>query len=182
MKLAHATALSATVLIACLSASPAHAGHTNIVLQTPLDGRQEVANNATNNRIVGDPRGRGEAYVFGIDGTTTTLCYLIEAAGIGELELAPGNGRQAHIHRGRKGENGPVVVTLAWPQDGRAADCIAENRVLPNGNRAFAIDPVTGQTRATVFEILMNPEQFYVNVHNAEFPAGAIRGQLKDTL
>lgn len=182
MKLPHATALATTVLIACLSAPTATAGHTNIVLQTPLDGRQEVKTNATDNRIVGDPRGRGEAYVFGIDGTTTTLCYLVQAAGIGELSLAPGNGRQAHIHRGRKGENGPVVVTLAWPQDGRSADCISETRVLPNGSPAFARDPLTGQLRATVFEILMNPEQFYVNVHNAEFPAGAIRGQLKDTL
>ncbi|MES2859690.1 MAG: CHRD domain-containing protein [Pseudomonadota bacterium] len=182
MKLPTATALSATVLIACLTASTANAGHTNIVLQAPLDGRQEVANNAKDNRIVGDPRGRGEAYVFGIDANTTTLCYLVEAAGIGELSLAPGGGRQAHIHRGRKGENGPVVVTIAWPQDGRSADCIAENRILPNGSPAFSRDPATGQPRATVFEILMNPEQFYVNVHNAEYPAGAIRGQLKDTL
>lgn len=182
MKLPHNTALSTAVLFAGLYASTAVAGHTNIVLQASLDGRQEVASNASNNRIVGDPRGRGEAYVFGIDANTTTLCYLVQATGIGELSLAPGNRRQAHIHRGRKGENGPVVVSLAWPQDGRSADCIAENRILPNGSPAFARDPATGELRATVFEILMNPEQFYVNVHNAEFPAGAIRGQLKDTL
>ncbi len=30
----------------------------------------------------------------------------------------------------------------------------------------------------TVAEILANPSAYYVNVHNAEFPSGAIRGQL----
>jgi CHRD domain len=27
-------------------------------------------------------------------------------------------------------------------------------------------------------EILLNPSAFYVDVHNAEFPDGAVRGQL----
>lgn len=184
MKLIHLNAVAAatTLAAACLIASPVHAGHLNIVLEATLDGRQEVATNSTDRRIVGDPTGRGEAYVFGIDANTTTLCYLVQVERIGELSEAPGNGRQAHIHRGRAGENGPVVVTLAWPQDGRSADCIAQDRILPNGNPAFARDPVTGKPLATAFEILMNPEQFYINVHNAEYPAGAVRGQLEDTL
>ncbi len=33
-------------------------------------------------------------------------------------------------------------------------------------------------TGETVAEILANPENYYVNVHNAEYPAGALRGQL----
>jgi hypothetical protein len=52
----------------------ASAGHETVVLETSLDGRSEVATGATNKRMVGDPNGRGEAYVFGIDGDATTLC------------------------------------------------------------------------------------------------------------
>ncbi len=177
-----AMAAGTTLAAACLFASNADAGHLNIVLEASLDGRQEVVTNSNNRRMVGDPRGRGEAYVFGIDANITTLCYVVRVMRIGELSMPPGNGRQAHIHEGKRGENGPVVVTLAWPQDGRSADCIAEDRILPNGSPAFARDPATGDPLTTVVDILTNPEDYYVNVHNAEYPAGAVRGQLTDTL
>lgn len=137
----------------------ATAGHENTVLETQLDGRSEVANGATSRRIVGDPNGRGEAYVFGIDGDPTTLCYVLTVDRIKPAAAA-------HIHKGQPGTNGPVVVTLAPPADGNAADCLTEGE--PN---KFA----EGQT---VAEILANPGDFYVNVHNAQFPGGAIRGQL----
>ncbi|MDQ3495458.1 MAG: CHRD domain-containing protein [Pseudomonadota bacterium] len=174
-------ALTALAAATGLMAQQAIAGHLNIVLEADLDGRQEVATGASNNRIVGDPQGRGEAYVFGIDGAPDTICYIVLVERIGELDQPPGNGRQAHIHRGPRGANGPVVVSLAWPQDGRSADCISETRVLPNGSPAFARD-ANGNQRATAVEILTNPEGFYVNVHNSQYPAGAVRGQLRDTL
>ena len=157
----------------CLAPSAALAGHLNSVLVAELDGREEVAAGASNRAIVGDPNGRGEIYVFGIDGDPTTLCYVLLVSKISELESAPGNGRAAHIHEGARGTNGPVVANLAWPQDGQAGDCLTEGEAGPK----FP----TGET-GIVQRILNNPHDFYVNVHNQKYPAGAVRGQLESTL
>ena len=32
--------------------------------------------------------------------------------------------------------------------------------------------------REEIKEIIQHPEEYYVNVHNADFPLGAVRGQL----
>ena len=166
----HPLAVAALGAVSALVTGTAIAGHLNPVLEADLDGREEVANDATNNSIVGDPNARGEAYVFGIDNDEFTLCYLItDIEKLAETEQAPGNGRAAHIHEGARGTNGPVVAVLAWPQDGQAADCLTEGEAgkFPTGEPGI------------VQRILNNPEDFYINVHNTEFPPGAIRGQLE---
>ena len=169
------TLAAASLAIMAVAAPLALAGHLNILLNADLDGRQEVAAGATSSAMVGDPNGRGEFYVFQIDSTAAVdnsrvLCYNLQVKRIGELELAPLPGsRMAHIHKGKFGENGPVVANLAWPQNGQAADCL-DARVRP------AQFPMGD---GVVAEILANPGDFYVNVHNAEFRAGAVRGQLR---
>jgi hypothetical protein len=60
----------------------------------------------------------------------------------------------AHIHRGGPEVSGPVVVPL-----GTSSGCVPA-------------------TRAVVNAILASPAGYYVNMHTAEFPAGAVRGQL----
>ena len=67
------------------------AGHTNTVLEASLDGRAEVDPAAGNSAIAGDPNGRGEVYVFGIDGDPKTLCYVMTVD-----KIAPATA--AHIH------------------------------------------------------------------------------------
>jgi hypothetical protein len=154
-----------------LWAPHALAGHLNTVLEAELRGRDEVRANANDRRIVGDPNGRAEAYVFGIDNDPNTLCYLlVDVKKIAELDMPPGNGRAAHIHEGAAGTNGPVVANLAWPQDGQAADCLTEGEPGKFPTNEFGI----------VQRILANPSAFYINVHNTRYPDGAIRGQLED--
>ena len=164
MKLRSLT-LVATTLTTLAALSAAHAGHTNIVLQARLDGREEVPAAATDQRIVGDPDGRGEAYVFGVDGDPLTLCYVLR---VDKIQLVA-TGMAAHIHEGARGGNGPVVANLAGPFDGNAADCLTEGEM----------GKFPGNPPGIVQRILDNPAGFYINVHNPDYPGGAVRGQLE---
>ena len=69
----------------------------------------------------------------------------------------------AHVHRGEAGANGPSVVPFL-------------------ASTPAASDSPSGCTQGVdaglIQEIMANPTGFYVNVHNADFPGGAIRGQL----
>ncbi|MBA2444447.1 MAG: CHRD domain-containing protein [Nocardioidaceae bacterium] len=65
----------------------------------------------------------------------------------------------AHIHRGRPGVNGDVVIDLTGS--------VTDGRNCATGVRARLIR-----------NIRQHPRRFYFNVHNERFPAGAIRGQL----
>ena len=161
------TLLYATGFIAAIGlgicAGNAYAGHINALLSASLDGNSEV-------ETMGDADGMGHARVFGIDGDTATLCYTLEVSGI-QL-VAVGEGMAAHIHEGKVGTNGGPVAVLAGPEDGNAADCITEGEKgkFPT-NEAGIVE-----------RILENPEDFYINVHNPEHAAGAIRGQLSNLL
>lgn len=151
--------VAAGVMLAPLG-GVAFAGHTNQVLSAELSGSKEVGTK-------GDPDGRGQVHVFGIDGDPKTLCYVLT---VDRIKLAE-EGVAGHIHAGKKGENGPVVVNLAGPGDGDAADCLTEGETLASGAKAFP-------TGVSVQEILDNPRRFYVNVHTPKYPDGALRGQL----
>jgi hypothetical protein len=158
--LALTTAAVAAVATTTVLAGAASAAHEGRLLTAALDGRSEVRSGATDSRIVGDPDGRGEAYVFGTEAAsgdparTGRVCYVLEVDKIAGATMA-------HIHRGAEGENGPVVTALSAPSDGTSAGCV----VLPV---------------ADVRAIFGNPAGFYVNIHNAEYPGGALRGQLAE--
>lgn len=77
-----------------------------------------------------------------------TVCWTIEHEGIAEPFAA-------HIHFGEAGVAGGVAVPLS-PTSG----C------------------VDGVDSDLIKDIRQNPHHYYVNVHNADFPPGAIRGQL----
>ena len=170
MTIKHKVALACIGVASCLTISTQlHAGHTNALLIAEMDGREEVGDDPTQ-RLVGDPNGKGIGYVFGIDGDDATLCYSMI---VNKIQLVPvGEGMAAHIHEGRRDTNGPVVAVLAGPEDGNAADCLTEGEAgkFPTGEAGI------------VQRILNNPSDFYINIHNPEFPAGAIRSNLSSTL
>jgi hypothetical protein len=128
------------------------AAHGGALTEGSFSGRAEVATDAANSRIVGDPNGRGDAYVFSTGGGV--ICYVIEVD-----KIAPATA--AHIHEAEAGSNGPVVVTLSAPTDGTSAGCV------DTGDEDLAADIA-----------LRESSQYYVNVHNAEYPGGAVRAQL----
>jgi hypothetical protein len=78
------------------------------------------------------------------------LCYTLTTANIDEATMA-------HIHTGAAGVNGPVYIGLPDLDAGEHCQDI-------DGERAAALKS--------------KPEGYYVNVHNGDFPGGAIRGQL----
>jgi hypothetical protein len=78
------------------------------------------------------------------------VCWTIEVAGIAPLTITA-----AHIHVGAPNVAGDVVVPLNPYQEG----CAEIDRDL-------------------ALKIILNPGEYYVNVHTVRFPAGAVRGQL----
>jgi hypothetical protein len=146
-----AVALLAGGLSALAPAGPA-AGQTDepLLLQTTLTGLREVAPDGSLG--AGDPDGVGAAT---LQVTPTSLCARINVSGI-DLPAAA-----AHVHGAPVGVNGPIVVPLPVPGEDGLVDGCAE-----------APDP------AVLAGILDHPAGFYVNVHTAAFPAGAVRGQL----
>jgi CHRD domain-containing protein len=103
----------------------------------------------------GDPVGTGTATIRMRAGQGQ-VCYRITLR-----NLPPSVG--AHIHRGGASVAGPVVVPLTTPNSaGTSSGCAAVARPL-------------------VAAMLNTPASYYVNVHTAEFPAGAVRGQLVGT-
>jgi hypothetical protein len=115
-----------------------------------LRGAQEIGTDGEPG--AGDRNGRGSfSGIFDGD----TLCYGLTVANIGKP-------LSAHIHKAPKGENGDIVVTLKQPRTGDPGA----------SSRCVAVDP------AVADDIRANPAGFYVNVHNEQFPNGAVRGQI----
>jgi hypothetical protein len=99
----------------------------------------------------GDPDGSGRA-VITVNRGQKRVCWDITVSGVDTITAA-------HIHIGFAGQAfaGNIIVHL---------------------------DPDTGCTTtpvsvAVLDALIQAPQAFYVNVHNAAFPAGALRGQLK---
>ena len=99
----------------------------------------------------GDSDGSGRA-VIGLNVSEGLVCWSMTVKGIAVATAS-------HIHKAPAGTAGPVVVPLGTPASGASKGC-------------------TAAARSLIRDILANPGEYYVNVHNKDFPAGAVRGQL----
>lgn len=85
------------------------------------------------------------------------LCYKLNAT-MGEAPTV------AHIHTGASGAAGPVAVNLM--------------PTFTKGESAFTAESCIKPDAAALTPIGENPAGYYVNIHTAEHPNGAMRGQL----
>lgn len=83
----------------------------------------------------------------------------------------------AHIHSGKIGENGPIVVTL-FKTETPSTEPINGNLVSGNITNANLEGPMAGKTLIDLTKS-MELGETYVNVHTEENPNGEIRGQIK---
>lgn len=101
----------------------------------------------------GDPDGSGDATITVRPGANAQICWDVSVEGI-ETPTA------GHLHEAPAGVAGPVVVGFT------------------NAAGSFDFAGCATVTKALAKDVLKNPANYYVNVHNASFPAGALRGQL----
>lgn len=101
----------------------------------------------------GDPDGSGSISLT-LNQGRGEICYTLTVADI----MLPATG--AHIHKGTSDVAGPVEVALTAPDaSGESSGCVSVDA-------------------EEIKEIRQHPEEYYVNVHTSDYPAGAVRGQL----
>lgn len=100
----------------------------------------------------GDSDGSATARVTIADDFDQVCWNVSDVRNIGDVTAA-------HIHVGARGVNGPPVFTLTKSNEGTWTGCSEGAEWTQN-------------------RIEGNPENFYVNLHTAAYPNGAIRGQL----
>ncbi|HYD13900.1 MAG TPA: CHRD domain-containing protein [Allosphingosinicella sp.] len=101
----------------------------------------------------GDPDGNGTVELRVVP-ASGSVCWNLYARAIDPATAA-------HIHRGSAGAAGPPVVTLTTPDaNGRSQGCAPVDQQLAR-------------------HMVLAAQDFYVNVHTAAHPQGAIRGQLR---
>ena len=143
-----ALAALASVLLVALPATAAKKPVPEYDRLAALSGSQEAPN-------AGDPDGYGAAD-FRIKGNR--VCFRIIASDIAPVTAA-------HIHKAPRGEPGPVEVDLFTFK--------GKSQTLPPRISGCA------KTTTTIAKaIAKRPGDYYVNVHNGDFPNGALRGQL----
>ncbi|GGC26508.1 CHRD domain-containing protein [Novosphingobium marinum] len=103
-----------------------------------------------------EPRGGdsdgGGSLLMEVDAETGRICYTLTARRIALTN-------SASLHQGEQWKRGPAVLAL--------------DVTGPDGDVCTAADP------DLVRRMIAQPESYYVNISNWQFPDGALRGQLE---
>jgi hypothetical protein len=86
------------------------------------------------------------------------------------------NANGAHIHKGKKGENGPPIAGLFGgpAREGAVNGILAEGTITEES----LLGELQGKKIADLVRLLKSGNA-YVNIHTETFPDGEIRGQIK---
>ncbi|MEA2381794.1 MAG: hypothetical protein QOH72_1765 [Solirubrobacteraceae bacterium] len=105
------------------------------------------------------PKGPASASgTFKVEFRGGQACYTMSVKGLGAKPVA------AHIHKGKAGVNGPIVIDLK-PSFKGTSPRVSKKCVAAKASIVSAIKK--------------SPSGYYANVHTTKNPAGAARGQLK---
>jgi len=152
-----AVGLAAAIAIPTIAFGNARTNTTDQTPQTPF-----VANLLGANEVpAADPDGFGSAAVtFDLDALPPNVCWDLSYGNLNGVPV------MAHIHGpAAAGANANVVIAFTPFTTLTATGASACRDLTP--------------TEATVAaDIVVHPENYYVNVHTGDYPNGAIRGQL----
>jgi CHRD domain len=105
---------------------------------------------------------------FNLSPDGKTLSFKVSVNNINSVTMA-------HIHSGKKGVNGPVVVTLFYsaPPTGPINGVLSQ----ASATAANLEGPLKGKQISDLVNLIKNG-QAYANVHTTQNPKGEIRGQI----
>jgi CHRD domain len=135
-------------------------------LSAYLTGKAEVNDEGEDG--AGDPNAKGTASFLVAD--ERTLCYGFAIRGADEPAAV-------HIHKGIAGKNGDIVISF----DNPPKDAEGQPAGDPGASSGCKVLEEESEL-AALRRILSNPKGYYVNIHTASFPDGAVRGQLSRML
>ena len=114
-----------------------------------------------------DTKANGTAE-FNLSADGKMMTYMVNVMNIDKVTMA-------HIHSGKAGENGPVVVWLynSTTPSGPINGMLSQGNTTAND----LVGPLKGKQMSDLVK-LINDGQAYANIHTESNPKGEIRGQI----
>lgn len=143
-----------------------------------VDATPDMVVDAENQPVDGE---EGATGTFGLrlNSDEEIICYDIEFSGVTEPFESSAE-TATHLHEAAEGEFGPPRVVFPDPQDQGDGTLVGSGCVqgpFTTGEEDAEAGTDTGEG-FTVAQIEESPENFYVDTHTADYPDGAVRGQL----